>query len=79
MAIASGASRGLAYGVQTARGTAATTTTLLRTAGAGQDLKNNQNHKFNSNLNLLLLMLKPKSGQNKTTGLEKILLRLLLL
>lgn len=43
MAIASGASRGLAYGVQTARGTAATTTTLLRTAGAGQDLKNNQN------------------------------------
>lgn len=43
MAIASGASRGLAYGVQSARGTAATTTTLLRTANNGQDLKNNLN------------------------------------
>lgn len=43
MAIASGASRGLAYGVQSARGTAATTTTLLRTADNGQDFKNNLN------------------------------------
>lgn len=43
MAIASGASRGLAYGVQSARGTAATATTLLRTANNGQDFKNNLN------------------------------------
>lgn len=44
MAIQSGSSRGLAYGIQSARGTAATTTTLLRTSGNGQDFKNNRNN-----------------------------------
>ena len=43
MAIASGASRGLAYGVQSARGSAASATTLLRTAGSGQSFTNNRN------------------------------------
>lgn len=44
MTIQSGSSRGLAYGVQSARGTAATTTKLLRTANNGQDFKNNRNN-----------------------------------
>lgn len=43
MTIATGASRGLAYGVQSARGTAATATTLLRTANSGQSFQNNRN------------------------------------
>lgn len=68
MAIASGASRGLAYGVQTARGTAATATTLLRTAGSGQDFKNNRNRLDPASIREDGQPTKGASGTYNTTG-----------